>query len=141
MLLEKRVPLPLREFDLMDRRIRRFFEDLGFVPALAPAADIYETDGELVVELEVPGFDEKELEIEVSDHTLCVTGERKEQTEKQEKTMRLRERLEKKFERRLELPVDIDGEHITAKCANGVLTVHVPKTSHEKPHKIEIVKA
>jgi HSP20 family protein len=141
MLLEKRMPLPLREFDLMDRRMRRFFEDLGFVPALSPAADIYEAEGELVVELEVPGFEEKELEIEVSDHTLCVTGERKEQTEKQEKTMRLRERLEKRFERRFELPVGIDGEHVTAKCANGVLTVHVPKTSHETPHKVEITKA
>jgi HSP20 family protein len=139
MLLEKRIPL--REFDLMDRRMRRFFEDLGFVPALAPAADIYEGDGEFVVELEVPGFDEKELEIEVSDHTLCVTGERKEQTEKKEKTMRLRERFEQKFERRFELPVDIDGEHVTAEYANGVLTVHVPTTSHEKPHKVEITKA
>jgi HSP20 family protein len=139
MLLEKRIPL--REFDPMDRRMRRFFEDLGFVPALAPAADIYEADGELVVELEVPGFDEKELEIEVSDHTLCITGERKEQTEKKEKTMRLRERLEKKFERRFELPSGIDGEHVTAAYANGVLTVHVPTTSHEKPHMVEIAKA
>jgi HSP20 family protein len=139
MLLEKR--MPLREFDLIDRRMRRFFEDLGFVPALAPAADIYEAEGELVVELEVPGFEEKELEIEVSDHTLSVTGERKEQTEKMEKTMRLRERLEKKFERRFNLPVDIDGEHVTAEYANGVLTVHVPKTTHEKPLKVEITKA
>jgi HSP20 family protein len=141
MLLEKRMPLPLREFDRMDRRLGRFFEDLGFVPAISPAADIYEAEGELVVELEVPGFDEKELEVEVSDHTLRISGERKEQTEKHEKTMRLRGRLEKAFERRFELPVDIDGEHITANCANGVLTVHVPKTSHATPHKVEITKA
>lgn len=139
MLLEKRTPL--RELDLMDRRMRRFFEDLGFVPALAPAADVYEADGEFVVELEVPGFDEKELEIKVSDHTLCITGERKEQTEKKEKTMRLRERLEKKFERRFELPVDIDGEHVNAEYANGVLAVHVPATSHVEPRKVEITKA
>ena len=131
---------PFRELDLMDRRMRRFFEDLGFVPALTPAADVYETEGELVVELEVPGFDEKELEIEVHDHTLSVIGEREEKTERKEKALRLRERLEKRFERRFELPADIDGEHVTAAYAKGVLTVHVPKTAHAKPRKVEIAK-
>jgi hypothetical protein len=53
-LLEKWTPL--RELELMDRRMRRFFGDLGLVPPVTPAADIYETDGELVVELEVPPF-------------------------------------------------------------------------------------
>jgi len=138
-LLEKWTPL--REFDAMDRRMRRFFEDLGVVPALTPAADVYETDGELVVELEVPGFDEKEIEIQVRDHTLSVAGEREEVTKKTEKTLRLRERLETRFERRFELPAEVDGEHVTAKYAKGVLTVHVPKTSNETPHKIEITKA
>jgi len=132
---------PFRELDLMDRRMRRFFEELGVVPALTPAADVYETDGELVVELEVPGFDEKELEIEVRDHTLSVTGERVEETETKEKTLRLHERLEKRFERRFELPAGIDGEHIAAEYTKGVLTVHVPKASLEQSRKIEITKA
>ncbi|HEX7601808.1 MAG TPA: Hsp20/alpha crystallin family protein [Polyangiaceae bacterium] len=132
---------PFRELDLMDRRMRRFFEDLGVVPALTPAADVYETDGELVVELEVPGFDEKELEIEVRDHTLSIIGERTEETEKKEKTLRMHERLEKRFERRFELPAGIDGEHVAAEYTKGVLTVHVPKTSHEQPRKVEITTA
>lgn len=132
---------PMRELDLMDRRMRRFFEDLGFVSALTPAADVYETDDEVVVELEVPGFDEKELEIEVSDHTLRVKGERTEETERKDKTLRLRERLEKQFERRFELPAESDGEHVTAEYMKGVLTVRVPKTSHEQPRKVEITKA
>jgi HSP20 family protein len=132
---------PLRELDLIDRQVRRFFGDLGFAPALTPAADIYETDGELVVELEVPGFDEKELEIEVRDHTLSVTGEREEKTERKEKALRLRERLETRFERRFELPPDVDSEHVTAEYTKGVLTVHVPKTAHEQPRKVEIAKA
>jgi HSP20 family protein len=138
-LLEKWTPF--RELDLMDRRMRRFFEELGVAPALAPAADLYETEGEVVVELEVPGFDEKELEIVVSDHVLAVSGEREEEKERREKTLRLHERLEKRFERRFELPVDVDSEHVTAKYAKGVLTVHVPKTAHEKPRTIAISKA
>jgi len=138
-LLEKWTPL--REFDAMDRRMRRFFGDLGSTPALMPAADVYETDGELVVELEVPGFDEKEIEIQVRDHTLSVTGEREEATEKKEEMLRQRERLEKRFQRRFELPAEADSEHVTAVYAKGVLTVRVPKTSGEMPHTIEITKA
>jgi HSP20 family protein len=131
----------VRDLDLAGRRLRRFFEDHGVVPALTPAADVYETDSELVVELEVPGFDEKELQIEVRDHTLSVTGEREEETEKKEKTVRVRERLEKRFERRFELPAGIDNEHVNAEYTKGVLTVHVPKTPYEKQHKVEITNA
>lgn len=131
---------PFRELDMMDRRMRRFFEDLGVVPALTPAADIYETNGELVVELEVPGFDEKELEIEVRDRTLSIVGERAEETEKTEKAVRLHERFEKRFERRFELPAGIDGEHVAAEYSKGVLTVHVPKIVHEQSRKVAITK-
>ncbi len=137
-LLEKRTPW--REFDLMDRRTRRFFEELGVVPALAPAADVFEADGELVVELEVPGFDDKELEIQVSDHVLSIAGERLEETEQKKRSLHLHERLEKKFERRFELPVDVDTEHIKAEYLKGVLTVHVPKTGTAKARTIEIEK-
>ena len=132
---------PFRELDGLDRRMRRFFEEFGAMPALTPSADVYETDGEVVVELEVPGYDEKELEIEVRDHTLSIIGERTEETEKKEKTLRMHERLEKRFERRFELPAGIDGEHVAAEYTKGVLTVHVPKTSLEQPRKVEITKA
>jgi HSP20 family protein len=132
---------PFREVELMDRRTRRFFEDLGFVPALGPAADVYETETELVVEVEVPGFDEKELEIELQDHTLSINGEREHRTERMGEALRLRERLERRFERQFLLPADADGEHVSAEYSKGVLTVHVPKTEHAKPRKVEIAKA
>lgn len=132
---------PFRGIDLMDRRTRRFFEDAGVVPALAPAADVYEADGELVVELEVPGFDEKELKIELVDHTLAIAGERSETAENQEKTLHVHERLEATFIRRFELPPEIDTEHISATYRKGLLTVHAPKTVEATPHKIEIAKA
>ncbi|HEY8645002.1 MAG TPA: Hsp20/alpha crystallin family protein [Gaiellaceae bacterium] len=138
-LLEKWTPL--RALDVVDRRRRRFFEDLGFAPALTPAADVYETDGELVVELDVPGFDEKEIEVQVRDHTLAVTGERQDATEKKAKALHVRERLEERFERRFELPAAIDSEHVTAEYAKGVLTVHVPKTSLPMPRKVTITSA
>ena len=54
---------PLRELDSMERRMRRMLEDVGFAPALLPAADVYETADEFVIELELPGYEEKELGI------------------------------------------------------------------------------
>ena len=76
---------PFRELDLMERSMRRFGMPLLPIAAL-PAADIYETEDEYVVELEVPGYAEKELTIEVSDHMLTVKGEHEATTDKKEKT-------------------------------------------------------
>jgi len=132
---------PLRELDLLDRRMRRFFEDLGIAPVLLPAADVYETDGEFVVELEVPGFDERELEVAVSDHTLSIAGRHEEKTEATERTVRIHERIDASFERSFQLPTAVESEHVTAEYAKGVLAVHVPKTTRVATHKIEIVKA
>ncbi|MGZ4307933.1 MAG: Hsp20/alpha crystallin family protein [Gaiellaceae bacterium] len=129
---------PFEELDSIERRM---LEGAGFAPVLLPAADIYETDDEFVMELEVPGYDEKELGIEVFDHTVRVKGERKEAKEEEEKSFHLRERLERKFERRFELPLAADTEHVRAKFATGVLEVHAPKLAISKPHMVEITKA
>jgi HSP20 family protein len=127
---------PLRELESIDRRMRRFFD----FPSLVPPTDVYETEKELVLELEVPGFTEKELDIELSDHTLCVKGTRREETEKTEERLRLHERLATEFERRFVLPHETDTKHVGAAYANGVLTLHVPKTGTEAPRKVEIAK-
>jgi HSP20 family protein len=132
---------PFQELDSMERRMRRMFEEVGFAPTLLPAADIYETGDEFVVELEVPGFEDKELGIEVSDHQLTVKGERTEAKEQKEKAFRLRERFEREFERRFELPAEADTKQVKAKFEKGVLEVHAPKLAVSKPKKIEITKA
>jgi HSP20 family protein len=131
---------PLHELDSMERRMRRMLDEVGFTPVLLPPTDVYETDDEYVVELEVPGFEKEELGIEVSDHTITVKGERKEAKEQKEKAFRLRERLERAFERRFELPLEADTEHVQAKFVKGVLEVHTPKLAVSKPKKIEIRK-
>jgi HSP20 family protein len=132
---------PFHELDSMERQMRRVFEGIGFAPVLLPAADIYETKDEFVMELEVPGYEEKELGIEVSDHTVTVKGARKEEKEEKEKSFHLRERLEREFERRFELPVEADTGHVRAKFAKGVLEVHAPKLAISKPKTVAITKA
>jgi HSP20 family protein len=132
---------PFHELDSMERQLRRAFEGIGFAPVLPPAADVYETTDEFVVELEVPGYEERELGIQVSDHTVTVKGERKEAREAKEQYFHLHERLEREFERRFELPADADTKHLRATFAKGVLEVHAPKLAVSVPQKVEIRKA
>jgi HSP20 family protein len=129
---------PFHELDLVERRMRRLLEDFGVAPAPLPAADLYETDKEVVVELEVPGFVEKDLALEVSDHTLTVKGERKKEREETDKTFHLHERLEKRFERQFKLPPEVDTGHVHAKFHAGVLEVHVPKLEPVQARTIAI---
>ena len=129
---------PFQDLDVFERRMRRMLEDWGVAPAPLPAADVYETEKELVVELDVPGYEEKELALEVTDHVLTITGERKLEKEEKEKSFYLHERLEKHFERRFSLPAEVDTARIDARFHTGVLEVHVPKIEQAKARKIEI---
>jgi HSP20 family protein len=129
---------PFSELDSMERRMRRLFGEIGFWPALAPAADVYETDDEFVVELEVPGYEEKELSIEVFDHTLAIKGVRQKVKEEMTKEFALHERLEREFERRFVLPTEADTEHLKAVFTKGVLEVHAHKVELTKPKRVEI---
>jgi HSP20 family protein len=131
---------PFQELDAMERRMRRMLDDLGLVPGTLPAADVYETESEYVFEVDAPGFEERELTVEVSDHMLRVKGEHAEEKETKEKTFRLHERLEKSFERRFELPPEADPDSIAAEFAKGVLTVHAAKAKVVEPREVPIAK-
>jgi HSP20 family protein len=128
---------PFRELDRLERGLRGFRTPLFAFPAF-PAADVYETDEEYVVELEVPGFEEKELTIEVLDHMLTVKGEHEATAEKEEKTYRLQERLEQQFERSFELPPTVDTDKLTATFKKGVLELHAKKAEVAEPKKIPV---
>jgi HSP20 family protein len=132
---------PFRELDAIERHMQRMVGEVyrPFMPPL-PAADIYETADEFVVELEVPGYKETELSIEVSDHTLKVSGEHTQTTDDKDKTFWLQERLGRRFERRFGLPVATDIEHVQAVFKSGVLELHAPKLQTVTPRKVEIAK-
>jgi HSP20 family protein len=130
---------PFRDLELMDQRLRRIFPTL--LPTITPATDIVETKDEIVFELEVPGYEEKELDVEVGDHLLTVAGRREVEKESTEKAVRLHERLESMFERSFQLPLEADAEHLRASYGKGILTLRVPKTARPKPLKVPIAKA
>lgn len=129
---------PWAELDAVERRMRRFFDDVGFVPAPVPAADVYESGGEYVVELEVPGYEQKDLDIALSDHMLVVKGAVGTEKEERKKEFRLHERLDKSFERRFDVPAEVDLKQFKATFEKGVLKVSAPILEEATPQKIEI---
>lgn len=129
---------PFGELDSLERRMRRLFAEAGIAPAPLPAADVYETDGAYVVELEAPGFDEQDLAVETAEHALIVKGERSQATDEHEKTYELHERLERSFERRFVLPVEADMAKLEASFDKGVLRVRAPKVALTQPRKVAI---
>ena len=129
---------PFQELDSIERRFRRTLEDVGFAPALLPVADVYETEDEVVVELEVPGFAEKELSIQVTDHTLVIKGEQAKVKDEKRKAYRIHERLENHFERRFFLPNEVNTELLEATFEKGILEVHAKKTPTAKPKTVTI---
>jgi HSP20 family protein len=128
---------PFQDIETVDRRIRRMFDQVGIVPAW-PAADVYESNGEYIYELEVPGYEEKDLAVMVRDRMLTVRGEKAEKKEEKEKTFYLNERLAKTFERRFELPTEAMTDKVAAEFKQGVLIVHAPKAAEVEPRKIAI---
>jgi HSP20 family protein len=131
---------PFRELDLMERQIRSLLADAAPASPPIPAADVYETPAEFVVELEVPGFEQKDLSLEITDHTIVVRGEVEEARKEQDKAFLLHERLERSFERRFHLPVDADTDKVKATFSKGVLELHAPRVVEIKPRKIAIAR-
>ncbi len=107
----------------------------------APAVDIYETANELVLTAEMPGIEEKDIEIKIEDNTLSLKGERKFEKETKEENFHRIERSYGSFFRAFSLPNSVDTGHIQAEHENGVLRVVMPKRQELKPKTVKILKA
>ena len=129
---------PFQELEQLERRMRRMFDDTGVLAGKLPAADLYETDDTFVLEMEVPGFAEKELTVDVTDSTVSVKGARKEEKEEKDRSYILHERLERSFERRFTLPGDANTSKLAATFKDGVLKVSTPKAPVEPKRTVTI---
>jgi HSP20 family protein len=112
--------------------------EIGFLTAMLPAADVYETADAFVVELELAGYERSDLSIEVSEGTLKVSGERTTTQDDAGKTFRHHGRLERTFERRFHLPSDADAGRVNAAFENGLLVVSAPKQQAGASHEVQI---
>jgi HSP20 family protein len=101
-----------------------------------PAVDIEETEDAWIVEAEVPGVARDDVNVEVRDAELVISGEIKERERKG--VLRRRTRRVGRFEYRVTLPAQVDPERVEAQLADGVLTVTVPKSEQARPRRIEV---
>ncbi|CDX21322.1 Small heat shock protein C2 [Mesorhizobium sp. ORS 3324] len=109
---------------------------------VAPAMDLVEKANEYEITAELPGIDEKNVEIKLANHTLTIKGEKKEDKEEKEKDYYLSERRYGSFQRSFQLPEGVDADKIDATFNKGILTVKLPKTTEaQKAEKKITVKA
>ena len=135
---------PFREVVTMQNRLNSLFSDMndGASPlttaAYVPAVDIYEDDKKVMLKLEVPGIDEKDLDVSVENNTLTVKGERKFEAEEKEENFHRIERRYGSFFRAFTLPSTVDTEHVQAKYNAGVLKLELLKKPEAQPKQIKI---
>jgi HSP20 family protein len=136
---------PNREVDTLQAQVNRVFDTFfggepnsGRLRRWVPAMDLVETDDHIVLRADLPGLSKDDVEIEVKDGVLTVSGERKaEETHRSDGFYRV-ERAFGGFSRSMSLPKSVDAEGISADFDKGVLEVRIPKPEQQKPHRVEI---
>lgn len=141
---------PFRDMITLRDKMNKLFED-AFVQrgedkdmissAWLPAVDIFESDNELVLTAEVPGIDEKDIEISLENNVLSIKGERKFDKETKEENYHRIERSYGTFYRSFTLPSYVDSEKINAVHENGILKIRMSKKHELKPKKVKILEA
>ena len=135
---------PFREVQTLQNRMNSLFRDMSgdndplTTASFVPPVDIYEDDKKVVLKLEVPGIDEKDLDVRMENHTLTVKGERKLETEEKEENFHRIERRYGSFFRAFTLPTTVDAEHIKANYRNGILRLELTKKPEAQPKQIKV---
>ena len=137
------LPAHFNPLAMLQRDVSRVFEDfwndLAKAPMeFTPSMDVSETDKQIEMTVEVPGLEEKDVQIDVSNNTLMIRGEKKAEEEKKGKDFRMVERSYGSFFRSLELPTGTDLDKIKATVSKGVLKVTIEKPAASEAKKIEI---
>ena len=134
---------PFEELNTLRGRMDRLFARLN-TPEEAtlanwtPLSDILETKDEIVVKAELPGLDEKNIQVEIESGVLTITGEREAEKETEDKGYRRVERSYGTFYRAFTLPPNVEPEKIAAKFDKGLLEVHIPKKESAKPRTFKV---
>src|ERR1700686_1430896 len=106
--------------------------------ALAPPVDIYEDEHNIILKIEVPGIDEKDIDVGIQDKTITGQGERKIEKEEKEENFRRVERQCGSFIRAFTLPSSVDPGQVIGRCDKGVLKINLAKKAEAKPTQIKV---
>jgi HSP20 family protein len=136
--------------EMFQREVNQLFDDFFRTPmgfgggnqafAAMPRVDVSESENEYEVTAELPGIDEKDIEVTLADNLLTIRGEKKAEREEKDKNFYLNERSFGSFRRAVPLPSDVDEDRVEANFKNGVLTVRLPKSpeAQAKTRRIEV---
>ena len=138
---------PFREFVTIQDRMNRLFRD-SFGPegreealtttTFAPPVDVYEDEHNVTLKIEVPGIEEKDIDVRIENNTLTVHGERKFEKEEKEENYRRVERQYGSFTRTFTLPNTVEQESVQADYDKGVLKIRLAKKAEAKPKQIKV---
>ncbi len=103
-----------------------------------PKINVVENADDYTLTAEVPGMKEGDINVEIEDGTLTLTGRQEEKKETEEKTYRIREFRSQSFERSFRLGDGIDTDQVSARIRNGILTVALPKKEEAKPKSVKV---
>jgi HSP20 family protein len=135
---------PFREVVALQNRVNSLFGNFAetegalTTASFVPAVDVYEDEKKVVLKLEVPGIEEKDLDVRVENHTLTVKGERKFEKEEKEENFHRIERRYGSFYRAFTLPSTVDTENVDAKYEAGVLKLELKKKPEAQPKQIKV---
>ena len=138
---------PVRDLATMQNRINRFVresyspegpEEALTTTSFAPPVDIYEDEHTITVKMEVPGIDEKDIDVRIENNTLTVHGERKMEKEEKEENFRRVERQYGSFTRSFTLPSSVDSGQVSAHYDKGMLKINLAKKAEAKPKQIKV---
>jgi HSP20 family protein len=122
--------------------VDRFFDDLFdssvFDATTLPAVDVRESENEYLMEIDLPGLTEKDIEVKLDNNLLTISSKKEEKKEEKGKGYLIRERKSSHFARSFVLPEEVDREKIKADFKNGVLSLNFPKLPAAKPKVIEV---
>ena len=137
-------------FMSLQREIDRLFDDFtrgfpafssGGAAEMLPSVDVTENDKQIEITAELPGLEDKDVQVNFADNVLTIRGEKKAEKEEKDKTYRLVERSYGSFVRSLELPDGVNADAIKASIDKGVLKVTVPKPAPAQVKKIDVKTA
>jgi HSP20 family protein len=136
---------PFREYSTLQDRMNRLFrdsfgdrEEALTTSTFAPAVDVYEDEHTISLNIEVPGIDEKDIDVRIENNTLTVHGERKFEKEQKEENFRRVERQYGSFTRSFTLPNTVDTDNIQANYDKGILKIQLAKKAEAKPKQIKV---
>lgn len=140
---------PLREVAVVSDRMNRLFDQLAgrsgrvadegsLTAGWVPVVDVKENADSLVLTFELPGIEADKVDVSVENNVLSVSGERQFEKAVEGEAYHRVERSYGSFERSFRLPASFRGEDVSARYANGVLTLTVPKREEAKPRSVKV---